>query len=132
VRAALRPDRDKETFRPCERLKKSAEFERALHKGKRYVTPWFVAFVLRTEQPASPDACVGTGRLGLIVSRRVGQAVHRNRIKRLFREAYRREKHLLTRSFDIVLRARSGINVPSLRYEQVAQALRKLMKELTA
>ncbi len=93
-----------------------------MRQGKRHAFPWFVAHVLPTKQPVS--------RLGLVVSRRVGKAVHRNRLKRLLREAYRREKGALCDSFDIVLRARDGLDVSSLHYAEVAQALGKLLKKL--
>lgn len=93
-----------------------------MRQGKRHAFPWFVAHVLPTKQPAS--------RLGLVVSRRVGKAVRRNRLKRLLREAYRREKGVLCDSFDIVLRARDGVDASSLRYAEIAQALGNLLKKL--
>lgn len=51
----------------------------------------------------------GTGvtRLGLAVSRRVGNAVMRNRIKRLLREGFRLEQHGLPKGLDLVVSVRA-------------------------
>ncbi len=48
-------------------------------------------------------------RLGLAVSRRVGNAVRRNLIKRRIREVFRRKKSFLKQSCDLVIYPRKGI-----------------------
>jgi len=50
---------------------------------------------------------VGVTRLGLVVSRRVGGAVVRNRVKRVVREWFRRHRSLLPKGVDLVVIARS-------------------------
>lgn len=50
---------------------------------------------------------LGWTRLGLSVGKRVGGAVRRNRVKRLLREAFRLEQHVLAPGFDLVVTVRA-------------------------
>jgi ribonuclease P protein component len=87
-------------FRRAERLRRSWEFRRASRIGERKATRHFVVLV-------APSAGAGeTRRLGLTVSRRVGNAVTRNRVKRGIREWFRRERERLPVGADIVVIAR--------------------------
>jgi len=64
------------------RLRKRAEFELCYKNGRKYHTPHFLVFVLSAEDRQIP-------RLGLSVSKKVGNAVVRNRLKRVLREFFR-------------------------------------------
>jgi len=83
-----------------ERLKKTWEFQRAYKKGKKNWNTHFVIYVYHTEfsQP----------RLGITVSKKVGESVQRNRVKRLIREAYRLLKPEVLPHFDIVVVGRKA------------------------
>ena len=85
-----------------QRLVRSSHFKEAYDHGKcfrgRLVTMW-----LRM----APDAAL---RLGVVTSRRVGEATVRTRARRLMREAYRLNRSKLRGGFDVVLSARSHIN----------------------
>lgn len=77
---------------------------------------------------AAPSGCEHS-RLGLTVSRKVGNAVERNRIKRLIREYFRLNRHLLGRPLDVNVIARQAAKgQPSA---VVTQELQKIFKELS-
>jgi len=84
-----------EKLRPTERLHNSLEFERVFEQGRCFRTPW-----LRVHYRPNTEGC---SRLGLVVSRRVGKAVLRNRVKRILREVFRRNKGRLPVHLDVVL-----------------------------
>ena len=87
------------------RLSRSAEFERVYRQGRSKANRYLVlyAFPREEEQPAA-DAY--GPRLGLSVSRRVGGAVDRTKVKRLLREAFWAESERLPRGSDYVVVAR--------------------------
>ncbi len=66
------------------RLSRSAEFERVYRQGRSHGNRYLVLY-------AFPGAAGAAPRLGVSVSRKVGGAVDRNRVKRLLREAFAQE-----------------------------------------
>ena len=106
---------------------------RRLH-GRRAFARVFASRTGRTAGPLRIHACVndvGWPRLGLSVSRRVGNAVTRNRIKRRLREAFRLSQHDLP-ALDLVVVVRPHEPAAPDRYRalllEAATALRKRLK----
>jgi ribonuclease P protein component len=91
-------------FRPADRLRRAGEFQHVMRQGRRGAGALFIVLAERT---AEPGAYRGP-RLGITVSRRVGSAVERNRIKRVVREWFRRERGHLEAGVDLVVVARSA------------------------
>jgi ribonuclease P protein component len=92
---------------PRRRLSRSAEFERVYRQGRSKANRFLVlyAFPRASEGAEPPDAEEGP-RLGLSVSRRVGGAVERTRVKRVLREAFWAEAERLPAGSDYVVVAR--------------------------
>jgi len=88
------------TLRPGERLRKRQQFLDVFTKGSRRHSRHITCILLSNG--------LSVRRLGLAVGRRAGNAVIRNRIKRMLREYFRRNKDRLPASTDIVLCAQPG------------------------
>ena len=76
-------------------LKKTEDFERVKREGKRITTRFFNVVSCRSG-PGNP-------RVGIVVGRRLGNAVVRNRGKRIFRELVRHTYQCLVKGNDIVI-----------------------------
>lgn len=95
-----------------------ADFHRTTRHGRRVVTDYFLVFLLDR-----PDG--GEARLGITVTRKVGKAVRRNRIRRLVREWFRHRQREFE-SCDLVVIAKRGIP-DGLGFEQVCRDLDRLL-----
>ena len=85
------------------RLSRSAEFERVYRQGRSKANRYLVLYAFPREQDSGDD---DGPRLGLSVSRRVGGAVDRTRVKRVLREAFWQEAERLPGDSDYVVVAR--------------------------
>lgn len=109
---------------PRERhLLKTAEFTACYDHGRKYFSRRFVLFIRRrTEGPEGP-------RLGLTVSRKAGNAVARNRIKRVVREFFRLHHHVFTGSCDIVVVPKRNLDPTQLDLALATSELLPVLKK---
>jgi ribonuclease P protein component len=100
------------------RIKQGRDFLRVRQGGERVVKGCLIANWLRLPLEAR-------SRLGVVVSKKVGNSVVRSRVKRLLRESYRQHQHELTQPLDLVLVAR-----PSIAEKDFVSVERDLMATL--
>ncbi|MGE5303494.1 MAG: ribonuclease P protein component [Alphaproteobacteria bacterium] len=94
------PPRGRERFPKSARLRKRPEFLSLSRTGKKFHSPNFIVISKSNER--------GESRLGITVSAKVGNALVRNRIKRLIREFFRRRRYEWIPGSDIVVIARKS------------------------
>jgi ribonuclease P protein component len=111
----------RERFPRASRLRRSREFQRVARLGQRMTTEHFVVLLARRES----ETAAGRPRLGITVSRRVGSAVARNRVKRRVREWFRRSQSLLGPCVDLVVIARQG--AARLAAREISQELSEVL-----
>lgn len=99
-------------------LKKNKDYKRIYSHGKSVADRFMVLYFLTN----TTDIC----RFGFTVSKKVGNAVVRNRVRRLFKEACRLNLEKFPIGFDYILLARKTI--VTKRYMQVEESLLKLLK----
>ena len=104
------------------RLHKSSEFDRAFREGRRAGG----GIMSVQAVPNGLEYC----RLGMAVNRAIGCSVQRNRIKRLFREAFRTHQHLVPVACDVVIVPRRPWQAPDL--EAVSTELLRLVQKVLA
>lgn len=87
------------------RMKKAGTFKKVFANGQSYISRHVVVYVFKEESP----------KYGIIASKKVGNAVKRNKAKRLLREAVRLNADMLKVKCQMIFIARSAINGASLR-----------------
>lgn len=97
---------------------KNKDFQIIYKKGKSYANKYLIMYVLNNKEEEN--------RLGISVSKKVGNSVIRHRITRLIRESYRLQKEKFQLGYDIVVIARS--NAKDKSYDEIESALLHLGK----
>ncbi len=107
-------------FSKQNRLLKKSEFRHLFKNGTKINTRNFIAYVQNTHEKNS--------RLGLTVSKKVGNAIARNRIKRISREYFRKNKGRYKTIKDINLIAKAPVS--KLSNEAVVESLKYIFDKI--
>lgn len=102
------------------RLRRRNDFRRVFRAGSSTANRQFVVYKLKRCDG-------GPVRIGISVSRKVGKAVTRNRVKRLVKEVLRQKIDCLPEGTDLVIIARSP--AATMDYHQVESSLRHVMSK---
>ena len=97
-------------------LKKNKDFKRVYNKGKSLADKYLVMYILENGSMIN--------RLGISVSKKVGNSVIRHRITRLVRESYRIREDRYKTGFDMVVVARIRANEGT--FHDIDRSLKKL------
>jgi ribonuclease P protein component len=99
-----------------ERIGDPQDFKNVMRFGKKLPSKNFILFTKRNEKQHH--------RLGIVISKEVGKATYRNRVKRLLREFFRLNKHRIDGALDVVILVRKGCALT--RYIETDRELRRL------
>jgi ribonuclease P protein component len=106
-------------FRRAEHLRRASDFRRVYERRRSASNDWLIVYASENGLPHL--------RLGLSVARKVGPATHRNRLRRLYREAFRLTRHEMPTGLDLVLIPRT-LEEPTL--EELKQCLPRLVHQV--
>lgn len=102
-----------------QRVKKNKEFQRVFKRGKSFANRQFVIYSVRTEGQEE-------FRVGISVSKKIGNAVTRNRIKRYVRQAVHELKDDLRQDMDYVIIARN--QAATIDFHETKKSLMHIMR----
>ena len=104
-------------------LKKNYEFKNVLNKGKFYKGKYVIVYINKNKKENNNN------RIGIAISKKLGKAVIRNRIKRLIRESYRLQKEKLKVGYDIVFIWNKQTEFNKNKFENINNDLINLFKK---
>jgi ribonuclease P protein component len=110
-----------QSFRKADKVTNKSSYRRIYEQGGRRSSRFFTVVTCGNPKKVR--------RLGITVTKKTGNAVFRNRIKRLIREFFRRNKDLFPAEHDTVVMAKK--NIPPLTYQETCRELTELFSRKT-
>ena len=110
-----------QSFRRAKKITNKTSYRNIYARGSAKSSRFFTAISCRNPE--------GIKRLGITVTKKTGNAVRRNRLKRLIREFFRLNENLFPADHDTVIMAKK--NIPHLSYRETAEELTELLLRRT-
>ncbi|MGL5692828.1 MAG: ribonuclease P protein component [Peptostreptococcaceae bacterium] len=108
-------------FMRTQGLKKDSDFRKVYKHGKSFANKHLVMYILNNKSEDS--------RIGISVSKKVGKAITRNKVRRRMKEAYRLNiDENIKKGYDIVFIARVAIK--DVSYQDVEKSMKHLVRKL--
>lgn len=106
-----------------EKLVKNAEFQKVYNYGKKTYGIYSLVFFLKNN--------LEYNRCGFVASKKIGNAVCRNRIKRLFREYYRSSEDKIQKGYDVIFvgKKNAGEKFKELKFQEMKEDLDKVFNK---
>lgn len=99
-------------------LKKNYEFKTVMNKGKFYRGKYITIYINENKEDKN--------KIGIAISKKLGKANKRNRLKRLIRESYRLQKDNLQKGYNIVFIWNKKADILNNTYKNVSEDMQKL------
>lgn len=108
------------------RLKKNFEFKIIYRRGKSFANDLLVMYILRNKKNKDKNLNI-YNKLGVSVSKKVGNSVVRSRSKRLISESFRLNDEFITKGYDFIFIARNPIK--DKNFVDVERSMINLLKK---
>lgn len=102
------------------RLRKNEEFQQIFKNGKSYASRYFVIYILKNENHSS-------FRVGISVSKKLGNAVVRNRVKRMIKEVIRKIHTHIKPGCDFIIIVRQAVS--GMNYHEIDDKLKYILQK---
>jgi ribonuclease P protein component len=106
-----------------ETLKKNQDFQEIYNYGKKTFGIYSLIFFKKNK--------LNYTRAGFVVSKKIGNAVCRNRLKRLFKEYYRLNEKNILKGYDIIIVGKkiAGENYKFIKFQEIDNDLKNILKK---